>query len=341
MKNCISNQLDKDKIRQRLKELRTTYKNKGLTQQQLADKLHIEKDTVSSWERKQNNIPGTDKLYMLYQLYGVSIDYLLGVSDYPSIKDAVIKKENKNITDLTGLTPVAVDTLRYCNECIVNGKDITENTDKPMDSPYNPNIIKLLNTLLVVDRPYSKKPFFVEELNTTIKYKKDKISGHKVKQIYLNDKLNKPMEFLNRIYDYLFSYKKVLVDKDNKLIENKKVFISDNLGRANTNIYSMDIDAINIFSIQKYLEWLREDIKEQQGTPSLDELLEKLVFAKRYNQHTNYNAIANRIRVYYATDILNNKHTWNSKYNKAVETLRQEFFESVTGSKAPLFPVMI
>lgn len=334
MKNCILNQLDKDKIRQRLKELRN---DKGLTQQQVADKLHIEKkDTVSSWERKQNNIPGTDKLYMLSQLYGVSIDYLLGVSDYKSIKDAVIEKENKNITELTGLTPVAVDTLRYCNECIVNGRDVTEYKDKPMDSPYNPNIIKLLNTLLVVDRPYSEKPFFAEELNTTIKYKKDKISGHKVKQIHLNDKLNKPMEFLNRIYDYLFSYKKVLVDKDNKLIKNKKVFISDNLGRANTNIYSMDIDAINIFSIQRYLEWLREDIKEQQGTPSLDELLEKLVFAKRYNQHTNYNAIANRIRVYYANDILKDKHTWNSKYDGIAESLRKQFNYDIHGTETPL-----
>ena len=51
-------------------------KNCGLTQAQVADKLHITTQSVSSWECA-NSVPDTEKLPELAELYGVTTDWLL------------------------------------------------------------------------------------------------------------------------------------------------------------------------------------------------------------------------------------------------------------------------
>lgn len=60
-----------------LKQLR---KEAGLTQDELGRKLGVIKQTISSWE---NNIsaPSTETLTTISKLFGVSVDYLLGLSD--------------------------------------------------------------------------------------------------------------------------------------------------------------------------------------------------------------------------------------------------------------------
>lgn len=59
-----------------IKQLR---KEAGLTQDELGKKLGVIKQTISSWE---NNIsvPSTETLTTLSKLFGVSVDYLLGLS---------------------------------------------------------------------------------------------------------------------------------------------------------------------------------------------------------------------------------------------------------------------
>jgi transcriptional regulator with XRE-family HTH domain len=61
----------------RLKGLRS---EKGFTQQQLADKLGIVKATVSSYE-KTANYPSVEILINICKTFGVSADFLLGLSD--------------------------------------------------------------------------------------------------------------------------------------------------------------------------------------------------------------------------------------------------------------------
>lgn len=60
-------------IANRLLELR---KKHGLSQEQLADKLGISRQSVSKWERAEAS-PDTDNLLLLADLYGVSLDELL------------------------------------------------------------------------------------------------------------------------------------------------------------------------------------------------------------------------------------------------------------------------
>ena len=60
----------------RLAELR---KQKGLSQEELADKLQVSRQAISKWERGEAS-PDTDNLIELAKIYGVSLDELVGLS---------------------------------------------------------------------------------------------------------------------------------------------------------------------------------------------------------------------------------------------------------------------
>lgn len=59
----------------RLAELR---REKGLSQEELAERLNVSRQAVSKWERGESS-PDTDNLIALAQLYGISLDVLLGL----------------------------------------------------------------------------------------------------------------------------------------------------------------------------------------------------------------------------------------------------------------------
>ena len=61
----------------RLKELR---KQKGLTQQELADEISVSKITILRWENEERQIK-TEKAQQLADYFGVSVGYLLGFSN--------------------------------------------------------------------------------------------------------------------------------------------------------------------------------------------------------------------------------------------------------------------
>ncbi len=63
---------------ERLKSLR---QEKDMLQQDLAEKLHVSKSTISGWEVGRNQ-PNYDTLIELSILFGVSVDYLIGRRNY-------------------------------------------------------------------------------------------------------------------------------------------------------------------------------------------------------------------------------------------------------------------
>lgn len=63
------------KIANRLIDLR---RQKNLTQEQLADKINVSRQTISKWERGETS-PDSDNLIALAMLYGISLDYLLDI----------------------------------------------------------------------------------------------------------------------------------------------------------------------------------------------------------------------------------------------------------------------
>lgn len=64
---------ERTKMETRLSELRRA---KGLSQNQLADTIHVCRQSISDWERGVSR-PTRENLVLLSELYGVSVDYLL------------------------------------------------------------------------------------------------------------------------------------------------------------------------------------------------------------------------------------------------------------------------
>lgn len=82
---------------ERLMKLR---KQKGYSQEELADKLGISRQAVSKWERAEAS-PDTDNLIELAKLYGVSLDELLGINTNKEEKTEEKAKEEKTKEEKT------------------------------------------------------------------------------------------------------------------------------------------------------------------------------------------------------------------------------------------------
>ena len=69
-------------IGERLYDLR---KDAGLTQEQLAAIINVNKHSISSYEREHSEPSDSIKM-QIAQYFGVSVDYLVGLSDDPTPK---------------------------------------------------------------------------------------------------------------------------------------------------------------------------------------------------------------------------------------------------------------
>lgn len=65
-------------IAERIKEIRTS---NALSQTQFGDALLVSQDTVSLWE-KGKSVPTTEYVVLIAQIYHVSADYILGLTEY-------------------------------------------------------------------------------------------------------------------------------------------------------------------------------------------------------------------------------------------------------------------
>lgn len=81
----------------RLKELR---EKKGLSQEELADKLGIPRTSVSHYETSDDRIPRQKRLNDIADFFGVSVDYLIGRAKTEKLN----KKEEEFIKDIDELT---------------------------------------------------------------------------------------------------------------------------------------------------------------------------------------------------------------------------------------------
>lgn len=81
----------------RLKEIRL---NKGITQQELADQLHMTKANICMIENNKRNLTASC-LVNLAIFFNVPIDYLLGISDNPIVLD---KNQIKIINEIKDLS---------------------------------------------------------------------------------------------------------------------------------------------------------------------------------------------------------------------------------------------
>ena len=60
--------------------LRILRKERGLTQDQLAEKTHISQTAISNWEAG-NRSPSVEYVITLAKFFSVSVDYICGLED--------------------------------------------------------------------------------------------------------------------------------------------------------------------------------------------------------------------------------------------------------------------
>lgn len=77
--------------------LRTSRKEKGLSQEQLAELLNVSRQAVSKWELDEG-YPETEKLIQIAETLGVSLDYLL--LDRPTVNSGIDDAPKSNSDSL-------------------------------------------------------------------------------------------------------------------------------------------------------------------------------------------------------------------------------------------------
>lgn len=80
---------------QRLREVRAT---KGLTQQQIADKLNVSKSIVAHWEAGRRT-PPMSTMSTISEVLGVSVNYLVGDSTEAIAYDSSMNEIAREIMD--------------------------------------------------------------------------------------------------------------------------------------------------------------------------------------------------------------------------------------------------
>lgn len=83
--------------------------NRGLSQVELAKKLHVTKQAVSNWENG-NIMPSVDTLIQIAEFFSVSTDYLLGLDErryleITDLTDRQIAHIQMIIDDIRGTSP--------------------------------------------------------------------------------------------------------------------------------------------------------------------------------------------------------------------------------------------
>ena len=91
---------------QKIKKLRT---EKGLTQKDLADDIHVTFQTVSKWENDENE-PDVSTIRELAKLFGCTLDYLL--SEEEEIKTN-IKENNEDEKIEENKNPIPIEEIEW------------------------------------------------------------------------------------------------------------------------------------------------------------------------------------------------------------------------------------
>ena len=95
------------------KKLQELRKRKGLTQEELAEKLFVSRTAVSKWESGRG-YPNLDSLKQLAKLFGVTIDELLSGSELLTVAEEDNKRKENRLKDLLfGLLDISVALLFF------------------------------------------------------------------------------------------------------------------------------------------------------------------------------------------------------------------------------------
>ena len=78
--------------------LKTLRKNKGITQEELAARLNIVRQTVSKWEKGQS-VPDAEMLVKLAEVFEVPVSHLLGSRIEPDVRPDALAEQLARINE--------------------------------------------------------------------------------------------------------------------------------------------------------------------------------------------------------------------------------------------------
>ena len=95
-------------------------KSKGISQEELADKVGVSRQAVSKWESEQST-PDLEKIIIMSDFFGVTTDYILKgiepVADKET-KERIIENTQAYCTEMEG---AAIGQAAYLNKNSVSG----------------------------------------------------------------------------------------------------------------------------------------------------------------------------------------------------------------------------
>ena len=95
---------------EKLQELR---KQKGLTQEELAERLYVSRTAISKWESGRG-YPNIDSLKAVAKFFSVTVDELLSADELLTVAEADTKRKEKHFRDLIyGLLDLSVAMLLF------------------------------------------------------------------------------------------------------------------------------------------------------------------------------------------------------------------------------------
>ena len=99
---------------QKIKKLRN---EKGLTQKDLADQVHVTFQTVSKWEKDENE-PDVTTLRELSKLFDCSLDYLLSTDEEPADKEEIVEEPPEQVVKTVVIHEHPLHVCRKCEKPI-------------------------------------------------------------------------------------------------------------------------------------------------------------------------------------------------------------------------------
>lgn len=110
---------------QRIKLLR---KEKKLTQQNLADFLEVRRSTYGEYERGKI-MPPYDKIQRLADYFNVSVDYLMGATNFKTLDEKIDTIAKRDITDIKQALNLLIEELEEDNTIVkFDGLELSQET---------------------------------------------------------------------------------------------------------------------------------------------------------------------------------------------------------------------
>lgn len=94
----------------RLKALR---KERGITQEKLAEEINVDRSSIGKYEGKSKVIPSEEVRQAIAEYFGVSVDFLMGKTDnrYPNPSDDLSEEEKELIGIFRSLNRKGKDSI--------------------------------------------------------------------------------------------------------------------------------------------------------------------------------------------------------------------------------------